>query len=275
MDIYALIGSSGTGKSYRALKVAYERDIKYIIDDGILIYKNEILEGISAKEATTKIDAVKRAIFHNLNHREKVKNRIESEQIKSILVLGTSEKMINQIVDRLGIGNNYNKIYINEIATKDEILQALESRRQGKHIIPVPMIEIKKRNSGLSINSIKLLFKNKEKESKEVEKTIVRPSFSYIGKIYINTNVIKQIVNFELLKVEEVYYINYIKFKDNNLEKIINISIDLRICKINEICTKIQYSIIKSLYNTTLINNYKVNIYINQIKWGLEYSENI
>ena len=59
MEVYALVGSSGTGKSFKALEFAYENDIEYIIDDGILIYKNKVLAGISAKQANTTIEAVK------------------------------------------------------------------------------------------------------------------------------------------------------------------------------------------------------------------------
>ncbi|MCG4734992.1 ATP-binding protein, partial [Casaltella massiliensis] len=69
MKVYALVGESGSGKSYKALELAYEKNINYIIDDGILIFKNKIIAGISAKQASTKIQAVKRAIFHDENHR--------------------------------------------------------------------------------------------------------------------------------------------------------------------------------------------------------------
>ena len=37
MYICALVGPSGTGKSHRALWVAKEHNIDYIIDDGLLI----------------------------------------------------------------------------------------------------------------------------------------------------------------------------------------------------------------------------------------------
>ena len=37
MEVYAFVGSSGTGKSYRAQMVARKYNIRYIIDDGILI----------------------------------------------------------------------------------------------------------------------------------------------------------------------------------------------------------------------------------------------
>ena len=48
MEVYAFIGASGTGKSYRALYVARMYNIDYIIDDGILIHNNTIVAGKSA-----------------------------------------------------------------------------------------------------------------------------------------------------------------------------------------------------------------------------------
>ena len=38
--VYAFVGPSGTGKSYRAQMVAGENNIKYIIDDGLLVNDN-------------------------------------------------------------------------------------------------------------------------------------------------------------------------------------------------------------------------------------------
>ena len=35
MEVIAFVGSSGTGKSHRALVVAHENNIECIIDDGI------------------------------------------------------------------------------------------------------------------------------------------------------------------------------------------------------------------------------------------------
>ena len=37
IKVYAFVGPSGTGKSYRAQMVASENDINFIIDDGLLI----------------------------------------------------------------------------------------------------------------------------------------------------------------------------------------------------------------------------------------------
>ena len=54
MYIYALVGPSGTGKSHRALWVAKEHNIEYVIDDGLLIKGNAVLAGKSAKREQTR-----------------------------------------------------------------------------------------------------------------------------------------------------------------------------------------------------------------------------
>ena len=49
IKVYAFVGPSGTGKSYRAQMVASEKNINYIIDDGLLIKDNEVIAGESAR----------------------------------------------------------------------------------------------------------------------------------------------------------------------------------------------------------------------------------
>ena len=43
------IWKSGTGKSYQAMNLCKELDIEAIIDDGLFIYGNRVMAGISAK----------------------------------------------------------------------------------------------------------------------------------------------------------------------------------------------------------------------------------
>ena len=50
MEVIAFIGPPGSGKSDRALVIAYENHANCIIDDGILIYHNRIVAGVSAKK---------------------------------------------------------------------------------------------------------------------------------------------------------------------------------------------------------------------------------
>ena len=53
VSVYALVGESGTGKSFRAQLLAEKYGIKLIIDDGLLIYNDKIIAGQSAKREKT------------------------------------------------------------------------------------------------------------------------------------------------------------------------------------------------------------------------------
>ncbi|WP_250675011.1 ATP-binding protein [Paraclostridium ghonii] len=265
MKVYALVGESGSGKSYKALELAYENNINYIIDDGILIHKNKIIAGISAKQASTKIQAVKRAIFNNDSHREEVKSKIMKENIETILIIGTSDKMVNQISNKLNLGKIYKTIYIDDISTQDEINIAKEWRKKGNHIIPLPTLEVKSIASGLSINPIKRLFKRDNKEAILVEKTIIRPTFSYMGNFYIKKNAINQIIFFELSKFDYISKINSVKFNNKNGNLEIFITLELNLLNCIENIVELQKHIIKSLYDVTLINVSRVDISINRV----------
>ena len=58
MNVVGFIGPSGTGKSYRALAIAYEHQLDCLIDDGILVYQNRIVAGSTAKSANNHMQAV-------------------------------------------------------------------------------------------------------------------------------------------------------------------------------------------------------------------------
>ena len=53
MKVYALTGSSGTGKSYQAMALCKDLGIVSMIDDGLFIYQNRVEAGISAKRQNT------------------------------------------------------------------------------------------------------------------------------------------------------------------------------------------------------------------------------
>ena len=146
---YAFVGPSGTGKSYRAQMVASERGISYIIDDGLLIKENEVIAGVSAKKAATKIETVKKALFNNQDEADEIKKAFRKYRPESILILGTSDNMIKKIRENLGLPELTETIYISDVATEEEMQEAKRIRQtQGKHVIPVPTFDIKKDFSG-------------------------------------------------------------------------------------------------------------------------------
>src|SRR5574344_1165085 len=119
MKIYAFVGPSGTGKSYRAQMVASENGIHYIIDDGLLINENEVLAGTSAKKAPTKIETVKHALFIEESEKKEMKKALKKYKPESILILGTSDSMIQKIRESLELPELEKTIYINEVASEE------------------------------------------------------------------------------------------------------------------------------------------------------------
>ena len=254
LKIYVLIGKSGTGKSYKSLELACENNIDYIIDDGLLIYKGQIIAGVSAKQSQTKMEAVRRAVFSNINHRESVKKKINDLDIDRILVLGTSLKMVKKICAALELGNIDEIIDINDISTDDEIRKAIESRKKGNHIIPVPTVEIKKRINGLRINPLRRFFMTSNKEAKILEKTVIRPAFSYMGKFYIAPEVLNQIIKYTISKDTHISRINRISIDNSNGKIKIKVSVNIRNLDAFGSLKNTQHNIKRNVEEMTLIN---------------------
>lgn len=87
MKVYAFIGPSGTGKSFRAQAVAANNNIQCIIDDGLLIRGNIVLAGRSAKKAETKIQTIRDAIFSTKEEQDEMKKAFKKYRVKSLLIL--------------------------------------------------------------------------------------------------------------------------------------------------------------------------------------------
>lgn len=226
VQVFAFYGPSGTGKSFRAKLVAQKFHIKAIIDDGLLIYEDNILAGHSAKLEDSYMAAVRVALFDKKEHRDSIARAIQKTQIKKILILGTSEKMVNKIAMRLQLPIPQKYIRIEDIATKEQIEQARISRQiEGKHVIPVRAYEVKEAGNynKIFVSKVKVslakkkIFKNFIKHekistvdgnSKLFEKSVVRPSFSInprknVSQAYLarlTSNSISKFNNFIRLK---------------------------------------------------------------------------
>ena len=207
IKVYAFVGPSGTGKSYRAQMVASEKDISYIIDDGLLIKDNEIIAGQSAKKAPTKIETVKHALFYEEEEKKPIDKALKKYKPNKLLILGTSDGMVQKIASNLGLPEISETIYINEVATEEEMQTARHIRvTEGKHVIPVPTFELKKDFSGYLLDPLQI-FKSKGAGQKPYisEKTIIRPTFSYLGKFTISDTVFRQIMEYLADKMPAIY----------------------------------------------------------------------
>jgi uncharacterized alkaline shock family protein YloU len=214
--VVAFVGPSGTGKSHRAQMVAKTKGIEYIIDDAILIHQNRLVAGTSAKRASTKIEAVKRALFSAEGQAEEMKAAIKARKPESILVLGTSDDMVHKIVTNLELPEISETVYIQDVSSPQEIALARSARMaEGKHVIPVPTFEIKKDFSGYLLDPLQIFrWRGKGTAPFMTEKSIIRPTFSYLGNYTISDNVLRNIIEYISKDVEGIYKIQKIKIEN-------------------------------------------------------------
>lgn len=198
VQVFALVGGSGTGKSFRARLVAEKFGIDLIIDDGLLIKGQQILAGRSAKREKGILAAIGTALFAERNHAERVRRVLSREKFKRILILGTSDKMVRKIARRLQLPTPSRIIRIEEIATREEIAAAVRSRNtEGKHIIPIPALEVKRSYPHIFLDSMKIFFKRRFHplgSGNIIEKTVVRPEYGSRGAVSISETAISQMV---------------------------------------------------------------------------------
>ncbi len=279
--VYALVGESGTGKSFRSKLLAEKYGIDSIIDDGLLIQNDKILAGHSAKREKTYMGAVRVALFDDKEHRDEIARALKKAHIKKILILGTSEKMVLKIAMRLQLPQPQKIIRIEDIATREEIEKAIKSRQvEGKHVIPVPSIEIKRNYPQIFSNSIKVFFrKNKlfakknQNDGKLFEKSIVQPEFSKKGRIEISEAALTQMVMHCVSECDEAVRVKKMTIKTDSRGYRIIILIDVPFgTQLTGKIHKLQQYIIDKIESYTGILIEEVSIVIDKIT-GTNFSE--
>ena len=270
--VFALIGESGTGKSFRAMLVAQKYEIEYIIDDGLLIRDNRILAGHSAKKEKTFMAAVKVALFDSKAHRDEVAKKLQVEKSRKILILGTSIKMVEKIASRLQLPSPSKIIRIEDISSQEEIEKAIRTRRiEGKHVIPVPSIEIKRSYPNIFYNAIKV-FRRKTGPAglgappSVMEKSVVRPEYSKRGKVSISEAALSQMVIHCVDEYNEEIRIKKIVVKDYEIGYRLVITIDVPYgIQLGGNIHELQQYIIDNIERYTGILIEEVNIIIDKI----------
>jgi len=268
MEIYALVGRSGTGKSYKSQNITGMYGIEYMLDDGLLIKGTKIIGGMSAKREKTKFAAVRRAVLVDEKHRQEIINAIKEYKPEKLLLIGTSEHMIHNIMKALNLREEYKLIKIEDISTGEEIELATRARKtKGNHIIPVPTFEIKKAFSGYFIDSVKQLVRRNEKvEDVVYERTVVRPTFSYLGSYEIKDSVIKSIVEASALEVDNVGKVASVEIenKKDGIIIVINVILNYR-DKLPRIVNNMTEKIKQNAEYMTGINVLEINTVIKSL----------
>lgn len=228
VEVIALVGASGTGKSHRAAAVAATVGASALIDDGLVIVGGNIVAGRSAKREGTKMAAVRRAIFHLDEDARAARAALAEADPGRVLVIGTSRSMVDRIASRLGLPPPDRIVAIEEVAGPGEIGTARHIRRtEGKHVIPAPTLQVKRGFSGYLVDPLRLLFRSTQGRSHEVEKSIVRPTYSALGRFSIDDRAVAQVAQVAAVRrgVERVHRVT-VRAAEEGVE--LALEIDLR-----------------------------------------------
>ncbi|MDR2527720.1 MAG: hypothetical protein LBD04_01700 [Synergistaceae bacterium] len=192
VGVVAFVGAAGTGKSQRASQVARQYGIDFVIDDGLLVSKGRIMAGKSAKSEKNLVRAIRRALFEDPRHRQEVVGFLSAHAPCKVLIIATSDSMMGKIVERLGLSRPEKVVDIAEVASREEINNALKERREKRqHVVPVSRTQIQRNFAGKLVDQLKDLFK---KDRLDETRTVVKPPFSFDGQVTIDPEAVRDMV---------------------------------------------------------------------------------
>jgi len=268
VEIYALIGHSGTGKSHQAPLVARRYSIDYIIDDGLLIKGNVILAGRSAKRENTRFGAIKRALFKDPDHARQVKEKLAQEKPGKLMVLSTSRKMAEVITQNLELDNPTYYYTIEEISDPESIQKALTVRaKENRHVIPLPTFAIKKEFPGYIIAPLRSFFSLPQlSATTPLERSVIRPIYSTLGSFFIAEHVILEIIEYISMQMPGVHKVMHIDVKNDNskVSLHLDLAIDLQMIpdrRIDRLLRNLQQTLKEKIEYQTGFYLDQVNVY--------------
>ena len=232
--VIAFVGPSGTGKSTRAIKVARDNNIYYIIDDGLLINGSRIVAGTSAKKAPTKMESVRQAIFVDPTRSSVMRRALIESMPRALMILGTSDSMLSKICDNLWLNQPSMLIRIEDVSTEEERRSARNTRMtEGMHTIPVPSMEIKHEFSGYFSDPLSRIRKRLELDKTPIptdtdsDRTMVRPTFSSLGSYSISDDALLDLIRIVIAKIPGVGCIDGFKTETRTIGVVVSLEIAL------------------------------------------------
>jgi uncharacterized alkaline shock family protein YloU/adenylate kinase family enzyme len=268
-----LVGKSGTGKSYQAGELCSRYGIDAIIDDGLFIVQGRILAGVSAKRQNTKVRAIKTALFTDEAHRKSVIAQIRRTRPGSILVIGTSDRMVGIIAKRLGLPRPEVRFDIEDLTTAEERASAYRQRHDlGKHVIPAPTFQIRKDFSGYfyhPIRSLRGMADTRKSQSAAVwDRSVVRPNYSYLGAFTISDKAIRDIVGACSGMIDEVAEVPLILVHTHREGAVVELGVVMRYGRqIVDAARKLQLMAAARIEDMTSINVIAVDVEIQGLAW--------
>jgi uncharacterized alkaline shock family protein YloU/adenylate kinase family enzyme len=266
--VIAFIGSSGTGKSTRAVAVARKHQIAWLIDDGLLINGSRIIAGTSAKKASSKLESVRQALFADETRAAVMRRALAEHKPTTLMILGTSDGMLTRICNNLWLPQPAMLIRIEDISSEEEIRQAKNTRiSEGKHTIPVPSMEIKHEFSGYFADPISKLRRRWDRDrgvapvAPDSERTVVRPTFSGLGSYSISDEAMRMMIEIILRRIRGVA--GLVGFKTTTEVYGVVISLELSLLygyNAQMVLSEIQQRVSQQVEEYTSVNVMAVNV---------------
>jgi uncharacterized alkaline shock family protein YloU len=243
-----------------------------IIDDGLIIKRNRIIAGVSAKKQPTRIGAIKTALFTNPEHRKAASAAILGQAPAGILILGTSRGMAERIAGGLGLPDIKDYIFIDQIASAKEIRKARIMRTQhSKHVIPAPIIEVKKSFPESIINPLQVFMRRKGSKGRRSwsEQSVVRPTFTLYGKFTISQGALGSIATYAAAAVPGVLAVKHAHIiregQDVTIELAVAANLEYRL---DELSREVQKVVKGQLEKMTGLTVQHVNVTVADIQIG-------
>ena len=268
ITVVAFVGPSGTGKSTQAIRVAREHNIAYFIDDGLLIHGGRILAGSSAKRAGTRIESVRQALFQDETRATNMRRALSEHAPVTLMILGTSDNMVEKICTRLWLTQPAMRIGIEDVTNEEERRLAKQTRMtEGQHTIPVPSMEIKHEFSGYFLAYIDRFRRRIDRDrptlqaDAESDRTVVRPTFSTLGRYSISDEAMRHMIALVAAGVEGVAGVPRIELAKG----VFGVTIDCRIAVYYGYAAQatmrlLQQTLIRELERYTSINILAVEV---------------
>jgi uncharacterized alkaline shock family protein YloU len=137
----------------------------------------------------------------------------------------------------------------------------------GKHIIPVPTLQLKREFSGYFLDPLRIIRGWRGGKASISEKTVVRPTYSYLGEYSISDKVIGDVIYHLGDKTAGIDSVTKVSIENNTDGMKITISL---ICKfgfrIIDVAKELQRVVAKSVETMTAFHIKAVDIEIKGLK---------
>ncbi|MDR1740682.1 MAG: hypothetical protein LBR38_02390 [Synergistaceae bacterium] len=227
IEVIGFVGAAGTGKSQRASQVARQNGVDFVVDDGLVVARGQIMAGKSAKAEKNMVRAIRRAIFEYEPHRREVTEFLAAHAPCRVMVIATSRGMMEKIAEKLGLSAPSRVLDIADVASAEDIDSALRERREKKqHVVPVSRTQIQRNFAGKLVSQLKDLFKGRDKGA-DADRTVVKPPFSFDGRVVVEEEAILAMIRRLVIVGDHVRQVKELGVETDGDALVVNLVIDI------------------------------------------------